>query len=42
MVDINRGTTGVQLPPEVSQEIWQNVPAIVRQAILRKWCARGR
>lgn len=27
MVDINRGTTGVQLPPEVSQEIWQNVQA---------------
>jgi len=24
-VDINRGTSGVQLPPEVSQEIWQKV-----------------
>lgn len=24
-VDINRDTTGVQLPPEVSQEIWQKV-----------------
>src|SRR5690625_4898265 len=24
-VDINRGTNGVQLPPEVSQEIWQKV-----------------
>ncbi|HLR96182.1 MAG TPA: phage major capsid protein [Jiangellaceae bacterium] len=25
MVDINRGTTGVELPAEVSQEIWQKV-----------------
>ncbi|WP_062077693.1 phage major capsid protein [Demequina globuliformis] len=25
MVDINRGTTGVNLPPEVSQEIWQDI-----------------
>lgn len=27
MVDISRGTTGVTLPAEVSQEIWQNVQA---------------
>src|SRR5690625_6351267 len=25
MVDINRGTTGVELPAEVSAEIWQKV-----------------
>lgn len=27
MVDINRGTTGINLPPELSQTIWQNVAA---------------
>ena len=37
MVDINRGTTGVHLPPEVSQEIWQNVQdASVVMGLARK------
>ncbi len=27
MVDINRGTTGIELPPEVSQEVWQKIQA---------------
>ena len=33
MVDINRGTSGVNLPPEVSQEIWANT--IEESAVMR-------